>query len=351
MQEEKKKIRCLECSAAFMIKMSSIPDHVTEMSCSKCGAKIPLLDRVIPNPSEDASEEASDKTKKSKENQGEVNEEDGESILAGGAAVEGEGEDDSAWLAIYGDMMSLLLVFFVLLFAISTVDKQKFEVAIGSISSALGGPGAAAIAFKEIKSEADKPIQELKISFTEQQKADRFSDILAELEAEQLTLTQTKNDLQLLIESYELSDEFELIDETDALVLVARDASMFASGSDELSEKYANSLWEIGHTLAQLPNKVVIEGHTDNKPISTIRFPSNWELSTARATSVVRLFIDKAEFDPRRISGAGVAFYKPRYPLVGEKAHMNRRIEIRVMRRYPEEVLGDMLNKRDGLGN
>jgi len=333
-----------------MVRLGRLPQHVTDLSCSKCSSKIPLLERLLPGTSAGAAHAQAAHAQADAAGQDEGGEwGQGEVALGfetGGATqtlLQEEAEDDGAWLAIYGDLMSLLLVFFVLLFAISTVDRHKFDLAIGSISAALGGPGQGIVRGNGDGDVGTVPVLVAQQVITDRQKRELMDAWFANVHVEQASFDDVKQRLQLLIDSYELSDEFEIIEEPDSLVVVARDAALFDSGSADLNPRYVNSLWEIGYTLSSLPNKVVVEGHTDDVPISNERFASNWELSAARATSVVRLFLERAGFEPERIAGSGVAYFRPRYPLHGPRAHLNRRVEIRVQKRYPSEIMGDML--------
>ena len=347
MQSEKKKIRCPECSAAFMVRMDKLPKKVTELTCSKCEAKIPLMERLLPEePKPTSGDEPAGAVVALAAATGAGDSGDwqfGMDPLSGGPLMQSSAsddeEDDGGWLAIYGDMMSLLLVFFVLLFAISSLDKHKFEMVIGSISSALGGPGQAMFQAPG-NSAVPGGLSALQpLSLSQERKNEVIDEILDGMQGEQVALDRVRENLQLLVDSYELSDQFELHDEPDAMVIVARDAALFDSGSAHINPRYHNVLWEIAYTLNRQPNRVVVEGHTDDSPIASARFPSNWELSTARATAVVKLFLNKADFDPARIAASGVAYFRPRYPMQGPQGSMNRRIEIRVNKRYPAQLL------------
>ena len=107
---------------------------------------------------------------------------------------------------------------------------------------------------------------------------------------------------------------------------------LFEPGSADLRSEGLVVLREVAAAIAPLPNRVLIEGHTDDRPISTPLFPSNWELSTARATSVLRFLVDALGFDPRRIAAAGYGQERPvasNDTVEGRAA--NRRVEVAVL--------------------
>jgi chemotaxis protein MotB len=115
----------------------------------------------------------------------------------------------------------------------------------------------------------------------------------------------------------------------EGLVVSLREVGFFDSGSAEVKLKSEPSVARIAKVLAAGPYQVRIEGHTDNVPIHTERFASNWELSTARATEMAKLFITKFEFPPDRLSAAGYAEYHPAAPnATAEGRALNRRVDI-----------------------
>ena len=196
----------------------------------------------------------------------------------------------AAWQTTYGDMVTLLLTFFVLLYSFSTVDAQKFMSLALALQGALGVlPGGQTV------SVAPQPISR------------DGSPSREELQQIQAIFEQ----MQRLVAQGELSGTVELIQEERGLVVRFAERAFFDLGKAELRPDTLSVLERIAEVLWPLPNHVRVEGHTDNLPIRTERFPSNWELSTARATSVIRYLIEEQQLDPERLSAAGYGEYRP----------------------------------------
>jgi chemotaxis protein MotB len=127
----------------------------------------------------------------------------------------------------------------------------------------------------------------------------------------------------------------------DGLVISLREIGFFDSGSAELRPNSEAAVQRIAHLLSAQPNQIRIEGHTDNVPIHNAHFASNWELSTARATEMIRLFITGYDFPATRLSAAGYAEY---HPVAGnetaEGRAQNRRVDIVVLASAPQEAEG-----------
>jgi chemotaxis protein MotB len=119
---------------------------------------------------------------------------------------------------------------------------------------------------------------------------------------------------------------------TRGLVVSLPEAGSFPAGRAELSEPGRAAMLDLAAQLRTVPNVIRVEGHTDDVPIHTPQFNSNWELSTARATTVVQFLIDAGRLDPTRLSAAGYAEYRPRLPNDSpESRARNRRVDIVVL--------------------
>jgi chemotaxis protein MotB len=124
----------------------------------------------------------------------------------------------------------------------------------------------------------------------------------------------------------------EIVPDRRGLVISLPEAGSFAPGRTELSSSAQLAILDLALELAQVPNLVRVEGHTDDVPIRTAEFVSNWDLSTARATRVVRLLIDEGGLNPDRLSAAGYAEHRPRQPNTTAAARArNRRVDIVVL--------------------
>jgi chemotaxis protein MotB len=108
---------------------------------------------------------------------------------------------------------------------------------------------------------------------------------------------------------------------------------LFDSGRSELKTSSYPIMHEVAALIKDIPNRIVIEGHTDNQPVNTSEFKSNWELSAARAFSVVRYFIEKEKLDPERLAGLGYGEYRPLLANDSEdNRSKNRRVEVNIIR-------------------
>lgn len=327
----KSKITCFNCGAVYRLDLSKVPPQHTKLRCIKCKSPIPLLDRVLggrPGAADKAEPEPKDGPAAPAPAAAPVSALD--ALAAAGvesATLDQDGGDGEGWLALYGDMMSILLIFFILMFAISTINKAKFESVIEAVSKALGG----VVQFE--KSPAAPPPSQ-----TGEQASRILNELRGRMGAEKRDMAKLERRLKEMIAQERLSGQFSVLDEPDGLVLIAQDQAMFDSGSAELRPHVLPALRKLGMILKTTGNPVVVEGHTDNVPIKTPKFASNWELSAARAITVVHFLTEQSGLDPARVSAAGYAFYRPRHPFNGPDAGKNRRIEIKIVKRYGGEI-------------
>jgi chemotaxis protein MotB len=124
----------------------------------------------------------------------------------------------------------------------------------------------------------------------------------------------------------------ELIDDVRGLVVSMPDDAAFPIGSADATADARRLIGRVGETLRSVPNRIRIEGHTDDVPIRTARYASNWELSTARASAVVGFLITEAGIDPRRLSAAGYGEFHPLNPNdTGPRRARNRRVDVVIL--------------------
>ncbi|HID95627.1 MAG TPA: flagellar motor protein MotB [Candidatus Latescibacteria bacterium] len=217
-------------------------------------------------------------------------------------------DDSSGWTTTYGDLMTLLLTFFVLLFSFSVIELTKFRKAMGSLKGALG----------VLKAE------ESMIKIGETPYPRMSSEEAMEMRKSVLDLKK-----YVRLEDY---DKAIYIEETGKeLIINISNPIMFDLGRADLKPEIRPLLDKIAAVIEYSKSNVKIEGHTDDLPIRTSRFPSNWELSTARAVNVLRYFVDKARIDPKRLSAVGYGQYHPLFPNDSEEHRArNRRAVIRI---------------------
>jgi len=214
------------------------------------------------------------------------------------------------WMVTYGDMMSLLLTFFVLLISFSTVHEEEFQKAIASLQGALGvlPRELSMIQFQQKESETQ---------------TQRFLDVAAKL-AEYIQVHGRQREIGLQYTER-------------GLKLTMQNPILFDTGDDRLKAAAIPVLQDIANLLSELSGSFIsVEGHTDDVPIHTEQFPSNLELSAARAISVARFLIDKGGIDPRNVSVVGYSENLPVAPNDSPENRMkNRRVEIDVLKVRP----------------
>jgi chemotaxis protein MotB len=211
------------------------------------------------------------------------------------------------WLLSYADFVTLLFALFVTMYAVSTVDTSKLAPAASSISTAFDGEKREAVA---------TPVTELGIIVPPAPpRLDRVRDELARALADAIS-----------------SGRLELIEDARGLVVSLPERATFAPASTEMTAAALELVARVAAAVKPFDRPLRIEGHTDNVPISTREFRSNWELSTARASTVIRFLIERVEFDPRRLSAAGYGEFHPRVANdTPENRARNRRIDIVIL--------------------
>jgi chemotaxis protein MotB len=212
------------------------------------------------------------------------------------------------WLVSYADFITLLFAFFVVLYASSKADEKKQAQAAHSIESAFRSLGIFADTRRKpqgpaAESEgADKPAIPMNIVMGE--------DVLAPARVKD-DLERIHRELQQKLSNQIAQHTVAIQMGRDGLVISLREAGFFNSGSAIPQPETLATLRQIGATLSQTPYDLRIEGHTDNIPIRTPEFDSNWELSTARATRIARALLELNVLPPDRLSAAGYAEFHP----------------------------------------
>lgn len=239
------------------------------------------------------------------------------------------------WLLSYADFITLLMVFFIVMYAMSKVDVEKYSAMANSLSVVLKGQAMSVLDAQgpslvqgisgQQKTEGPGPtparqgeLQEIKKQIQEFIKAEEMQ-------------TSNKDTGQT---STKLSDYINIIEQERGLVISFKDNLLFASGSDELTLQAKMIIRQVGLSLVGIPNYIRVEGHTDNRPINTGKFPSNWELSVLRASNVVHILQSDAGIAPSRLSIIGYGEYRP---LVANEDNMsqamNRRVDIVILKK------------------
>jgi chemotaxis protein MotB len=244
------------------------------------------------------------------------------------------------WLVSYADFITLLFAFFVVLYASSQVDQRKVGKLALAIQIAFQEMGVFPASTTQVPLSISEPMPFSTVQAIENVKRNSELARIASEPTESLAASAEDDDLETI--RSELEDalhnqialrEVSLHNETDGLVISLREFGFFDSGSAKIKTEAKPALDRIASILAIRTCKLRIEGHTDNVPIHTAEMASNWELSTARATELVRILIQDHRFAPDRLSAAGYAAYHPvASNLTPQGRAQNRRVDIVVLR-------------------
>ena len=231
-------------------------------------------------------------------------------------------EGAPAWMATFSDLATLLLTFFVLLLSFAEMDITEFKTMLGSIREAFGvysydpGPHHAA---------STSPIEIM----------DNPSYPMA-LSDEERNLLRA---IRRYIRDNHLEDQVEVMAGESGVIVRMKDNVLFDTGSAVVKPEGLPILIQIGQLASAFPEGLSIEGHTDDRPINTSRFPSNWELSTARATESLRTLRQNVELDVARLQVVGYADTVPLVPNdTDEHRSTNRRVEFVFRRTAPRRI-------------
>jgi chemotaxis protein MotB len=252
----------------------------------------------------------------------------------GGHGHDGEHENDERWLLTYSDMITLLMALFMVLFSISSVNTSKFESLQRAMQDAFSGKilsGGKSIQQTGSEVQAQRPAATPPIpaiqAITQQLSAAQKSKAAAR---ENEDFKALKRQIDAYARAHALTDKLETTIARRGLVIrLLTDKVLYGSGSATLNPRARPLLDRIAQLLrTEFDHPIVVEGHTDDRPISSAEFPTNWELSAARATTVVRYFI-RDHVAPGRLAASG---YGAMHPLTTNATaagrSRNRRVEI-----------------------
>ncbi len=270
---------------------------------------------------------------------------------------EEEHDNSERWLLTYADMLTLLMVLFIVMFAISQVDQKKFAALKNGVAMAFGSPSAA---FEQSSGPLDEaeasalldlstgtggdPTSEAKIKAAEAavSAADRSRAQTKQEAAEREVrdMDKVKKAIAAALASKHLAASVRFnIDERGLVVTVITNSVVFAGDRADLLPAGRRIVAAIGPALRPLPNNIEIDGHTNQLPVPTVNYPSGWELSTARACAVLRFLADESGVPSKRLSASGFGQERPLYPASDPRSvTLNRRVEIIVLSELPIDV-------------
>jgi len=253
-----------------------------------------------------------------------------------------EEHPDETWLVPYADLLTLLLALFIVLFAMGKTDEKKMGEMGRSFHIAFGGGAMSLLPFDRMTPQV-VPV-DIPPGASNPEAPNNFTIVptsvgsvqsqTQEALRETVQLLQLKEIIDQYIRTHGLAAQLETLSMDDGLRLRIKDSALFPSGEAYLRPESRRLAADIAKMLVGLPQQIVVAGHTDNVPINTGQFPSNWELSGMRAINFMRyLLSQEAVLKPENFSAIGYGEYRPLRPNKTEDDRSkNRRVEVWIIR-------------------
>ena len=242
-------------------------------------------------------------------------------------------DNNERWLVSYADFITLLFAFFVVMYAISSVNEGKYRVLSDSLVSAFKNKSTNTLPV--VENNLPPAVIELPIK-TE---APSISEEVSEKKlAQQKKMKRMAKDILHALAPLVQDGKVRVTQSAHGITVEINASVLFSPAQAQLADSSRETLRAVALVVREHEHEMHVEGHTDNLPISTSQYPSNWELSTARASSVIRLFIDNG-VDARRLTALGYGENRPvalNTTLDGRAR--NRRVTIMIMSLEPEQV-------------
>lgn len=224
-----------------------------------------------------------------------------------------------SWLLPYADLMTLLLALFIVLFASSSIDEGKLE-RLSSVFNEIfdGGQG-----IMDSSAPTPMPVPTPEQNAGEDEENDSYVE-------DRKSLGEIQDRVEEYIAVHELENQFDTKMTDEGLLVIIRDSILFNPGRADIKEEYLPLADELASLLVfDPPRHIVVTGHTDNVPMNSAQFSSNWDLSVMRAVNFLKLMSDSAEIDPRLLSAKGYGEFQPVASNdTPEGRNQNRRVEI-----------------------
>jgi len=250
-------------------------------------------------------------------------------------------ENNERWLITYSDLITLLMIFFVIMYAMSKVDVAKFMTLSQSLNSALNPSnqiqlnnlGRTALLAEENPSSGNQK------GLSKKANAKVQNIQLKAVVQENHLLSNVSKQLQNYVKRHGLASSVSVSNQERGIQITLHNVVFFQNGQDTLTNEALLLLDGVTPFLRTLPNDISVEGYTDNVPIHTAQFPSNWELSVGRAVTVVE-FLANQGVDPARLSATGYSKYRPLVPNdSSNNRQQNRRVNIVILRSFVSSAL------------
>ncbi|MCP3664123.1 MAG: type VI secretion system protein TssL [Gammaproteobacteria bacterium] len=258
------------------------------------------------------------------------------------------------WLATFADLMSLLMCFFVLLLSFSEIDAIRFKKMAESMKDAFGVqreiPATEIVMGTSVIKQEFSPSTIPEPSPMDDIRQQTQEDLIQNLKVDEAVMDAVEEKIREEVEQQaeeikellqeEINDELVIVETEESRIIIRiQEKGSFPSGSAKLNPGFLEVMDRISGAVATSPGRVIVAGHTDNIPISTARFRSNWELSSARAVTVLHALLDNPDIDQERVQVEGHADSQPLESNdTAEDRAVNRRVEIILERGGTDEV-------------
>lgn len=247
---------------------------------------------------------------------------------------------NESWLIPYADILTLLLALFIVLFAASNIDQQKFRAMMYSFNSVLSGgnnviENGSIDPFGDLVGQTDRSnMLAGHPTIVKNDSEQELTELQKAVQKETEQLEELKHNLDAYIEENQLTSQLSTELNNLQLVLRISDNALFASGSADIREEARGLALAIADMLVNFPQyEVIVSGHTDNVPIRNARFRDNWDLSSARALNFMKILLSDDRVDPARLSSVGYGEFRPVADNdTAEGRALNRRVEVSIIR-------------------
>ena len=243
-------------------------------------------------------------------------------------------DNHERWLVSYADFITLLFAFFIVMYAVSSVNEGKYSVLSSSLVSAFKSDNSSNLATSKATEFSPISIQQLN-----QTDSIKLIDNLSsqKTKKQEKMKSMAKNILHAL-EPLVKDGQVRVTQSSLGITVEINASVLFSPGQAKLADNSSLTLQAVAHVIKGHEHEIHVEGHTDNLPIQTENFPSNWELSSARASSVIRLFIENG-VEAHRLTALGYGENRPiETNETPEGRKRNRRVTVMIMSADPDKV-------------
>lgn len=240
---------------------------------------------------------------------------------------------DETWLVPYSDILTLLLALFIILFAAGQIDQKKYERIMAGFNSAFTG-GTSVF---ESSNKLELDITDDNMGKNNEPVTTETDSVLSAARAkEERDMTEMKEKIDQYIKANNLTAQLETRITEEMLMISIRDYALFDSGSAMVKTEAQKLAYIIADILRQYPNyKVEVAGHTDNLPINTAEFPTNWDLSSRRSLNFLKYLLQSNGLDQSRFRSIGYGEFQPIAANTTEDGRAkNRRVEVNILRNF-----------------